>query len=137
MSRMSASLVLVLLLLGGCKYVDFHPYSASSLEVLSESEVRTVMDKFKVQMARRGLLSEVRTERYNGHYARFSTSVIPPDAYYLVLAYAPEDGFILIFPLTTRSLIDERITDIRLQTEEVIFEATSKKVPLRVYVEWP
>lgn len=137
MSLFRITLLMSLLLLGGCQSIDFHPYTRGPFETLSQDEIQRVMHKFKLQMARKGLLSLVRTEQYDSHYARFSTSVMPPDAYYLVLAYAPEDGFILTFPLTTLSPADGWSTDIRLQTEDVIFEATSKKVALRVYPAWP
>lgn len=97
------------------------------------------MDKFKVTMARSGLQQLIRPEGGDVHYARFSSSVTPPYDTYADLAYTPEDGFVLKFSRISvvSPFTDELITNIKLQTEQMVSEATSKKVPLRVYVELP
>jgi hypothetical protein len=127
------------LLLAGCQLIDFHPYSEAKLETLSESEVRSAIDKFAVQMARSGWQQLLRPSGNNSHYARFSTSVAPPIHNYFDLEYTPEDGFVLKFSRATvvSPFTDERINDIKQLAEQFISEATSKKVPLRVYVELP
>jgi hypothetical protein len=91
-----------------------------------------VMDKAKLRL---GIW--LRTETFDGRFARFSTSIPHTDAYYTVLAYSPVDGFILSFPLTPIVPGDQWSTDVRLKIEDIIFEATSKRVPFRVVASYP
>lgn len=139
MSNLRASVFLLLLLLGGCQSIDFHPYTRGSFERLSQDEIRQVLDKFKVQMARAGLQPLPRPNINDKDFARFGYGWTSPYDAYLDLAYTSEDGFVLKFSRITMHspLTDSVITDYRLQTEQIIFDVTSKKVPLRVYVEWP
>lgn len=131
-----AVLVVIVLLLGGCQMIDTHP----RVESLSKGEIRYVLDKFKVYMLQLGMAQTSRAANGNPpDYARFEITGASFKEY-LDLSYFPETGFTLkITRITIQSLnlTDKDIADIKLRTEQMISEATSKNVQLRVFVELP
>lgn len=127
--------ILILVLLSGCKSFDEHQSNADLLEFLSQEEIQDVLTKFKVSLVGLGMQQIINHENTNPNYAAFGR-VASPLKEYLILSYTPIDGFVLNFSKAAKRL-GKDIADIKLKTEQMISEVTSKNTRLRVLVELP
>ena len=132
--------LLALLLLSGCKAIETHP----STEFLSQQEVSNVLAKFKVHLARLGMKQVIWPGSDNPNHAtfEFNDGSIPgvPSNEYIDLSYSTDTGFILKITKAVKKsleLSDKDITDLKLFTEQIISESTSKNVHLHIFLEYP
>ena len=140
MKIIHVTFLLALLFLSGCKSIDTHP----SLESLSQQEINSVLERFKTHLVRMGMKQVMRPGNTNPNYATFEykNRIIPgtPSNEYIDLSYTPENGFMLKITKAIRKSLDfsdKRITDLKLNIEQMISESTSKNVQLLIFTEYP
>jgi hypothetical protein len=109
------------------------------VEVLSQEEIRNVLSKFKVYLSGKGMIQIIQPENKNTDYATFDlgsgADFKGAIKEYLELSYTPGNGFILkLTKISGRPLyfFSQYMNDIKLKTEQIISEATSKDVQFRV-----
>jgi len=132
--------LLALLLLSGCNSIETHP----STEFLTQPEISNVLTKFKVHLARLGMKQVMWPGSDNPNHAtfEFNDGSVPslPSNEYIDLSYSADTGFILKITKAIKKsleLSDKDITDLKLYTEQIISESTSKNVHLHIFLEYP
>ncbi len=131
--------ILIVLCLAGCTLPQSYSYKAVPVEVLSQDEIRNVLSKFKVYLSGRGMIQIIQPENKNHDYATFDigsgADFKGTIKEYLELSYTPGNGFILkLTKITGHPLyfFSQYMNDIKLKTEQIISEETSKNVQFRI-----